>query len=342
MPVNHLSFRPLWWLDNQHLQTLYPALLRAAPKLNRRRERLTTPDGDFLDLDWYGADHQKIVILLHGLAGSSHSGYILGLQKVLHEQGFCSVALNFRGCSGEFNKLARCYHSGETEDIHFVYQTLRQRHPDALLAAFGFSLGGNVLLKWLGEQGEKLDLFAAAAVCVPLVLSVCATKLDQGFSRLYRQRLLTELKQYMHGKIHYLQRHQHFVEAEKLRQLGDLSKISSFWQYDDRVVAPLHGFRDVHDYYSRSSARQFLPQIRVPTLLIQTLDDPFMTEAVLPEARELSERVALEIYSGGGHLGFVGTKRRHGADYWLDKRLPTFLKEQYRKRSGYDIKGSAE
>ena len=330
MPLIHRYFKPVWWLNNPHLQTLYPALLRKPPLLTRQRERISTPDGDFLDLDWYGNDKKAIVILLHGLSGSSRSAYILGLQNALALQGLSSVAINFRGCSGEPNRLARCYHSGETEDIHFVYQTLRKRYPQSALAAVGFSIGGNVLLKWLGEQGDRLSLVAAVAICVPLVLGLCASKLDDGFSRIYRRQLLKELTQHVELKKVYLERMGLAEEADKLRRLGDLSRICSFWQYDDQVVAPLHGFKDVYDYYERSSSRQYLSAIRLPTLLIQAEDDPFMTQAVLPEANELSSDVKLEVYSGGGHVGFVGGDRCFGVDYWLDKRVTAFLSQGFK------------
>jgi predicted alpha/beta-fold hydrolase len=290
-----------------------------------RRERLITPDHDFIDLDWCGEGNQPLVILLHGLTGSSGSGYIKGLQRVLLAQGFRSVVLNFRGCSGEYNHSARCYHSGETGDIHFLYQTLRQREPDTPFAAAGFSLGGNVLLKWLGEQGDKLSLFAAAAVSVPLVLDVCATKLDHGFSRIYRKNLLKELKHYIREKQRYLEKTGKSQEAAKLEQLGDLSRIQSFWQYDDRVVARLHGFKNVHDYYQRSSSRQFLKSIAIKTLLIQASDDPFMTKAVLPGLDELSSSVCLEITQGGGHVGFIAGENPCQPVYWLEQRIPRFL-----------------
>jgi predicted alpha/beta-fold hydrolase len=236
--------------------------------------------------------------------------------------------MNFRGCSGEPNRAARCYHSGETEDIDFVYHSLRQRYPGSSFAAVGFSLGGNVLLKWLGEQGDKARLSAAVAVSVPLLLNECASKLDKGFSRIYRKHLLDELKCYMNNKLRFLQKNGFAAEADKLVKLGELSGIKSFWQYDDQVVAKLHGFTDVHDYYRRSSSRQFLSAIRVPTLVIQAADDPFMTSAVLPEAGELSPQVELEIYSGGGHVGFVSSRKLFKADYWLDSRIPLFLREQ--------------
>ncbi|CAA9891675.1 YheT [Candidatus Methylobacter favarea] len=323
------TFKPAWWLNNGHLQTMYSALLRkklSLPEL--KRERLITPDKDFIDVDWYGESGQPLIILLHGLTGSSQSGYITGLQLKLLEQGFRSITLNFRGCSGESNHLAKCYHSGDTEDIHFLYQTLREREPDTPIAAVGFSLGGNVLLKWLGEQGSKLALFAAIAVSVPLVLNTCASKLDAGFSRLYRDNLLRELKRYIQLKLHHLEKLDNVHEAEKIRQLGDLSKINSFWQYDDRVVAKLHGFKNVHDYYQRSSSRQFLKSIAVPTLVIQARDDPFMTQDVLPDPDELSACVDLEITSGGGHVGFVAGQIPFKPHYWLEQRIPEFLKQQ--------------
>jgi uncharacterized protein len=331
------TFKPAWWLNNRHLQTLYPALMRKTPPpYGLRRERLITPDNDFIDIDWYGKGRQPLIILLHGLTGSSQSGYIKGLQLTLLAQGFRSVALNFRGCSGEYNHSARCYHSGETEDIHFLYQTLRQREPDTPFAVVGFSLGGNVLLKWLGEQGSKLSLFAAVAVSVPLVLSTCATKLDKGFSKIYRENLLRELKHHVQAKQRHLEKLGKLQEAGKIEQLGDLSRIKSFWQYDDWVVARLHGFKNVQDYYQRSSSRQFLKSIAIPTLVIQSLDDPFMTEAVLPDLNELSSSVHLEITQGGGHVGFVAGENPFKPAYWLEQRIPEFLATNLtRMKTGY-------
>ncbi|MDD5579127.1 MAG: hydrolase [Methylobacter sp.] len=322
------TFKPAWWLNNAHLQTLYSALFRKTSSFPvLQRERLRTPDQDFIDIDWYGQGEQPLVILLHGLTGSSQSTYIAGLQKTLFQQGFRTIVLNFRGCSGESNHLAKCYHSGDTQDVHFLYQTLRQREPDTPLAVVGFSLGGNVLLKWLGEQGNKLSLFAAIAVSVPMVLSTCASKLDKGFSRLYRDNLLRELKLYIRLKLQQLEKLDNIAEAEKIRQLGDLSKINSFWQYDDQVVAKLHGFKNVDDYYQRSSSRQFLKSIAVPTLIIQAADDPFMTRDVLPDLDELSSFVHLEITPGGGHVGFIAGHIPFEPRYWLEQRIPEFLKQ---------------
>ncbi|MCX7102839.1 MAG: hydrolase [Methylobacter sp.] len=320
------TFKPAWWLRNSHLQTIYPALIRkTSTPPDYRRERLITPDNDFIDIDYCGTGTQPLVMLVHGLTGSSQSGYIKGLQSILLKQGFRSVVLNFRGCSGESNNTARCYHSGETEDIDFLYQTIRLREPDTQIAAVGFSLGGNVLLKWLGEKGDQVTLFAAVAVSVPLLLGICATKLDKGFSKLYRLNLLQELKLYMQLKLQHLESQDRTEEIMKIKALGDLSNISSFWQYDDKVVAKLHGFTDVHDYYQRSSSRQYLKLIAVPTLVIQAGDDPFMTREVIPKLDELSPKVHLEISRHGGHVGFISGSNPFKPKYWLEQRIPEFL-----------------
>jgi predicted alpha/beta-fold hydrolase len=328
------TFKPAWWLRNSHLQTIYSAFLRNVPNPpDYRRERLTTPDHDFIDIDYCGTGNQPLIILIHGLTGSSQSDYIKGLQTVLLKQGFRSAALNFRGCSGQSNNRARSYHSGETEDIHFLYQTLRQREPETLLGVVGFSLGGNVVLKWLGEQGDQLKLFAAVAVSVPLQLNICATKLDNGFAKCYRGNFMKELKDYIHVKLRHLENIGLAQEAEKIKELGDLSTINSFWQYDDRVVAKLHGFNDVHDYYRRSSSRQYLKSISVPTLLIQSLDDPFMTKEVLPGLNEISSYVHLELTQHGGHVGFISGLIPFRPEYWLEQRIPEFLTECFELRN---------
>lgn len=326
------SFKPAWWLKDCHGQTFFPTLFRRVSPPKLRRERLVTSDGDFLDIDWCDADSNSnsdspLVILLHGLTGSAKSSYILGLQQALHKNNLRSVALNFRGCSGEYNNTSRCYHSGETSDLDFLYHTLRDREPHTKFSAVGFSLGANVLLKWLGERGNSVNLSSAVAVSTPFDLSVCATKLDKGFSKLYRANLLCELKTYMKDKQLYLEKQGHFSEAQKIKQCGNLSKITSFWEYDDCVVAKLYDFKDVHDYYAKSSSKQFLKLITVQTLLIQANDDPFMTVDVVPRASELAECVKLELTQQGGHVGFVSGKNPFRPVYWLENRIVLFLKE---------------
>ena len=319
------SFHAAWWLANPHLQTLWPALLRRTPRPLTSRERLPTLDGDFIDLDWYGPGDGPIVLLLHGLAGSSQSPYVRGMQTALAMYGWRSVAMNFRGCSGSPNRTARCYHSGDTEDVDFLCRHLRQRYPQTALAAVGYSLGANVLLKWLGEQGGATGLCAAVAVSAPLQLNLCADRMDRGFSRIYRNQLINELRQYIRRKQDHLRRHGNVQELEKLDRLGDLSDIRSFWQYDERVVARLYQFKDAADYYRKSSSRQFLGAIRVPTLIIQAQDDPFVTAHVLPGEEELSPCVQLEITPRGGHVGFITGRIPGRPRYWLEQRIPAFI-----------------
>lgn len=329
MILNHSTFKPAWWLKNTHLQTVYPTFCRRVTLTYPvTRERLTTPDQDFIDIDWCGMGTGPIVLLLHGLAGSSRSPYIQGLQEIISKRGWRSVTLNFRGCSGEYNNTARCYHSGETSDAQFLYDVLRQREPNTPIAVIGFSLGGNVLLKWLGEQGNKLTFFAAVAVSVPLLLASCATKLENGLSQFYNRQLLNELKDYVRQKQTHLQHLKQFEEADKLARLGDLRGIQSFWQYDDQVVAKLYGFNGVQDYYQQASSRQYLKFITVPTLIIQAIDDPFMTPEVLPNANELSHVVDLEITSGGGHVGFIAGNKPWRPVFWLDRRIVDYLGQQ--------------
>lgn len=320
------SFKPAWWLPGPHGQTLWPVLTRriATP---RRHEILPTPDGDILELDWCG-EGRPLVIILHGLTGSADSHYVKGLQWALHRVGLRSVALNFRGCGRELNRTARCYHSGEIEDLEFVYAQIRRREPQTPVAAVGYSLGGNVLLKWLGERQGALDLFAACAVSVPLLLAKCADAMDRGFTRIYRDHLLTALKQYIRAKIAYLEQLGAREEAIKLKNLGDLETIRSFWEYDDCVIARLYSFRDVHDYYARCSSRPFLRHITVPTLLIQARDDPFMSPDVIPPPEETSAWMELEITARGGHVGFIQGMFPGQADYWLEHRIPEFLQSR--------------
>lgn len=329
-PINSTAtpFKPAWWLNNCHLQTLYPTLFRPKIKLNRTRERIHTPDGDFLDLDWYkqnSDDTQPLVIIMHGLAGSSSSAYVLGLQKSISLMAWRSVALNFRGCSGQQNLKARAYHSGETEDIDFIYQTLQAREPNTDVYVIGFSLGGNVLLKWLGEQGANSSVKGAVAVSVPMLLNVCASKLDKGFSKVYRSYLLRPLKQFILSKKAFLHSIKQHEEAEKVSQLGSLRKVKSFWQYDDQVVAKIHGFKNADDYYKKSSSRQFIKNIAISTLIIHAIDDPFMTQHVLPSQKDLPHHVTLEKTSGGGHVGFIAGTIPFQPRYWLEQRISQHL-----------------
>lgn len=317
-------FQPAWWLRNPHAQTLWPVVFRSPPRPATRRERFATADGDFVDLDWLGPAGAPIVILLHGLSGSSRSIYLRAIQQALADAGYATVAMNFRGCGSEPNRTARCYHSGDTQDLQHLYRHLRSAHPHTPLAAVGFSLGGNVLLKWLGETRPEA-LSAAAAVSVPFLLDRCADRMDQGFSRVYRNRIMADLKRYVAAKLAHLERIGAREEADKLRRLGDLAPLKSFWEFDDRVIAGLYGFRDAQDYYGQSSCRQFLAGIRVPTLIIQAEDDPFVPPDAIPTPAELPACVQLNLSRHGGHLGFVAHERCGRPIHWWQQRIIGFL-----------------
>jgi predicted alpha/beta-fold hydrolase len=319
-------FVPAPGLGNPHLQTLWGPLWRRTIHLERPRERIWLKDGDFLDLDWHGP-HQAdapLVLVLHGLTGSSNSPYVVGLQQAMAEQGWASVALNWRGCSGEPNLLSRSYHSGASEDLVEVIAHLRALRPMAPLYAVGYSLGGNVLLKHLGESGANSELLGAVAVSVPFRLDECADRIGQGFSRIYQRHFMREMVNYIRDKQRRFQ-HEGLSEGlAELSALGSLENMRTFWDFDGRVTAPLHGFADAKDYYRRASSRYFLGQIRTPTLIIQSTDDPFVFIHSLPEAHELSSCTELELQARGGHVGFVdGTLKKPG--YYLERRIPLWL-----------------
>ncbi len=323
------NFCPAWWLPGPHLQTLWNPLCRRATTLERTRERLWLADGDFLDLDWHGPHEADtpLVLVLHGLTGSSDSLYVMGLQQKLATQGWASAALNWRGCSGEPNLLARGYHSGASEDLAETVRHLRALRPMAPLYAVGYSLGGNVLLKYLGETGTDSQLQGAAAVSVPFRLDQCADRIGMGFSRVYQSHFMREMVTYVKDKQRLFAHHGMSERLATLDKLGPLDNMRTFWDFDGRITAPLHGYTDAEDYYRRASSRYFLSQIDTPTLIIQAADDPFVFVHSLPEAHELSPSIDFELHAHGGHVGFVeGSLSKPG--YYLERRIPQWLAEQ--------------
>jgi len=327
--VSSTAFSPALGLGNPHLQTLWGPLWRRTQNVQRTRERLWLDDGDFLDLDWHGPHqpHAPLVLVLHGLTGSSHSPYVVGLQKALDTLGYASVAINWRGCSGEPNLLPRSYHSGASDDLAQVIAHLRAKRPLSALHAVGYSLGGNVLLKHLGEVGDSSQLHSAVAVSVPFRLDQCADRIGMGFSRVYQAHFMRAMVGYLKDKQRRFQ-HEGLNEGlTTLASLGTLGSMKTFWDFDGRVTAPLHGFKDAEDYYRRASSRYFLGRIRTPTLLIQAADDPFVFAHSLPDADELSSTTTFELHAQGGHVGFVdGSLRRPG--YFLERRIPEWLRQQ--------------
>ncbi|NWB91272.1 hydrolase [Pseudomonas agarici] len=328
-PPHVQDFTPAPGLGNPHLQTLWGPLWRKKAVIDRQRERFWLDDGDFLDLDWFGPHEAKtpLVLLLHGLTGSSHSPYIVGLQQALANQGWTSVALNWRGCSGEPNLLARSYHSGASEDLAATIAHLKAKRPLATLYAVGYSLGANVLLKHLGESAGHSGLRAAVAVSVPFRLDQCADRIGQGFSKVYQAHFMREMLAYIKNKQRQFQHDGRVDGLAALRNLGQLAGMRTFWDFDGRVTAPLHGYLDAEDYYRRASSRYFLGAIRTPTLIIQAADDPFVFPHSLPEPGELAPGTEFELQRKGGHVGFVdGTLRKPG--YYLERRIPQWLADQ--------------
>jgi predicted alpha/beta-fold hydrolase len=323
--ASHLTphpFHPAWWCRGPHLQTLWPYLLRPRPKVSLRRERLELADGDFLDLDWQASDARgPMVLILHGLEGSSNSKYALGLLQVAAARGWRGVVMHFRGCSGEPNRLPRGYHSGETGDLAYVVATLKQREPQTPIAVVGYSLGGNVLLKWLGERRESAPISAAAAVSVPFLLANSARRMEQGFSRIYQWELVARLRRSIAVKRRRM--------ALPLRR-ANLSGIWTFRDFDEHVTAPLHGFAGADDYYARASSRQYLRHITTPTLIVHSTDDPFMTPDTAPGRDELSPAIELALSRHGGHVGFVSGRWPWRPHFWLEEKIPAFLAQHLR------------
>jgi len=268
-------------------------------------------DGDFLDIDWTTPARGQRVLVLHGLEGSLESHYAGGLLQCLEMAGYTAGLMYFRGRSGTPNRLARSYHSGETGDLEFIIRQLQQHH-GPLLAVIGFSLGGNVLLKWLGENGENTGIQQAISISVPFDLDAAARQLDRGLSRIYRNHLLRKLRLSVVNKA---KTHSPPWPLERLRELR------SFREFDNAITAPLHGFANVDDYYSQSSCKQFLGTIRVPTLILQALDDPFLPASALPRPADLSPFVTLELADHGGHVGFIAGTVPFKPFYWLERRI---------------------
>lgn len=329
--IKKSKFNPAWWLPGPHLQTIWGTTTRRPPQISVRRERLELPDGDFLDLDWAEPTYPKhpsikletvpLVLILHGLGGSIESHYAKGILQAITQKGWRGVFMHFRGCSGMPNRLPRSYHSGETGDLDFVLQQILQREPHCPIAAIGYSLGGNVLLKWLGEQKGNSPLVTAVAVSVPFELHKAANRLYNGFSRLYQWWILRQLRTNVSDK---------FKLIPCPIDLTPLENLRSFWEFDTYVTAPLHGFKDAEDYYRHASSRAYLKGIETPTLVIHSIDDPFMTPDIIPRERELSNAITLELSDSGGHVGFVTGQVPGKPQYWLEDRIVYHLASHFK------------
>ena len=309
------DFKPAWWLRSPHLQTLWPVIFKKRHKLDLIPERVELDDGDFIDLCWSKSNAQRTVLVLHGLEGSLDSHYSNGIMYQLERSGYRPVFMFFRGCSNRINRLARAYHSGDTGDIAAIVKHIKIKTGDYPYGAVAYSLGANALLKWLGETGEKNPVQKVVAVSVPFRLHDAGKRLEQGVSRIYRNHLLSSLRK---------------TYVEKFNKIKsplnvDVYQLKSFWEYDDKVTAPLHGFSGAKDYYDRCSSRQYLKDIRVPTCIIHALDDPFMFPSTVPEDSELNEHIKFLLARNGGHVGFISGKTPFSTYSWSEKKIIEFM-----------------
>ena len=321
------TYRPAWWVPGAHLRTLWGKLVRRPVPVPARPERWETPDEDFVDLLRIdGLEGAPRLILLHGLEGTAKSHYVRAMLAEVRRRGWGADVLIFRSCGGEPNRSRRFYHSGETSDLAFVLDRVSSEFPRSPLCLAGFSLGGNVMLKYLGERGDDIprQLAAAVAVSVPYDLERSARRIGRGFSRVYEQVFLRTLRRKALAK---LDRFPDLFASERLRAARSL------WEFDDIVTAPVHGFAGATDYYSRSSSIGFLPGVRLPTLLLSAVDDPFLPPDVLDQVREIAmTNAALEVefVEHGGHVGFISGVVPWRPFYYAEWRIADFLTDKLR------------
>ena len=318
--ANCAPYSAPFWLLGGHLQTIYAATWAGAPQVAYHRERWELPDGDFVDADWVEPEvtgaNLPIVVLFHGLEGNSQSNYARALMAATQAKGWRGVVIHFRGCSGEPNRLPRVYYAGDTPEIQLLLSRVRENAPEAPIYAVGFSLGANALLKWLGESGEAANsiITKAAAVSAPMDLAASANALDSGLNRLlYTPRFVSSM------------RPKALAMAERFPGLLDVEKIKSaktIHDIDNAVTAKLYGATDADDYYVQNASKPWLPQISLPTLILNAKNDTFIPQESLPAVAEVSSFVTLEYPATGGHAGFVGQ------DNWLPNHLLDFFEAE--------------
>lgn len=325
MRRSEYTYAPAWWVPGRHLQTLWGKFFRRQPPLPTRVDVLRTPDGDELELHRLDAPQDRPrLFLLHGLEGTVRSHYVGGLFAEARARGWGADLLLFRGCGAVPNRARRFYHSGETSDVALAVSHVLKEYPEAPLAMAGVSLGGNVLLKWLGELGDRVPerIRAAAAVSVPFDLERGARYISRGFSRLYEANFVASLRRKARAKL---------ARYPDLFDVSALHRARTIFQFDDAVTAPVHGFRDALDYYARSSALRWLHAIRRPTLLLSATDDPFLPPEVLDEVRVIARENPFlhpEFTEKGGHVGFVAGRLPWRPFYYAEWRVLDFLATQ--------------
>ncbi len=312
-----IPYRAPPWLPGGHAQTLWPLLIKPRP-LPLRRERWPTPDGDFIDVDHLdGPAEAPLLVLFHGLEGSARSHYAISTARACRRLGWRLALPHFRGCSGELNRRPRAYHSGDSAEIDWILRRLQAANGGRPVHAAGVSLGGNALLKWAGERGDDAAtvVTGVVALCAPLDLAACGHHLARGFNRLYTRHFLTTLKRISAARL------AHFPGLFDARRMA---AARTLYQFDDAVTAPVHGFAGADDYWRRASAKPWLAAIRVPALVVNPRNDPFLPASHLPTAAEAGSWVRLEQPAQGGHVGFVSGAFPGHLD-WLPQRLLHFF-----------------
>ena len=315
------AFEPYPGLANPHAQTIAARLIRARFQAAYSRTRVATPDGDFIDLDVAGPTDSRgpVCLILHGLEGCSSSGYVLSASRALGRRGISSVAMNFRSCSGEPNRAAHSYHAGKTDDIQLALEWLARRFPEAGRGVLGFSLGGNALLKYLGEAGEGAfpQVDAAVTVSAPFDLASSARVMESGASRIYARHFLRSMRRKVREK------------AERFPDAFDLAAVDrarTLRAFDEAVTAPIHGFADADDYYDTCSSRRFLDAIRLPTALIQSRDDPLVPPDTIPwDALDRNRTLRAVVTERGGHVGFLTRGVGPAPSLWAEAQAARFL-----------------
>lgn len=317
MPVISSLYKAPAWIGGKHAQTIIPALFRKVVGVTYQRERIKTEDEDFLDIDWSCQGHKRLVIFSHGLEGSSRQAYILGMVQAFNSQGWDALAWNFRSCSGELNSTLRIYHGGSINDLHTVVMRALQENRYTEISLVGFSLGGNITLKYLGDTAETLpkEVKSACVISVPCDLYACARSLSVGINRIYLNRFLVTLKAKMLLKAKLHPGHFSGVKIEK---------IQDFIDFDNQITAPLCGFKDAVHYYIECSSKRSIPHIKIPTLIVNAQNDPFLHPSCFPhEECQKSASVIFESPYDGGHQGFI--KREISGSYWSEERAVKFL-----------------
>ena len=317
MPIiGNSTYRPPLWLQGGHLQTIHPVLLRKPGRVTGRSEKLELDDGDFLDLEWQGDASERLVIISHGLEGSSRAKYVQGMAAAAVRRGWDVLAWSFRGCGGEINRLPSFYHSGKTEDLELVIRHALSTHPAKRISLIGFSLGGNLTLKYVGERGTGIhpEIDTAVAFSVPCELACSSRKLAELQNRVYMERFLKSLREKVVAK---QQLFPGLIDAK------GVERIRTFAEFDDRFTAPLHGFQDAEDYWTRSSCRRVLSGIAIPSLLVNAANDPILGSECYPhaEARD-NDLFHFEVPDSGGHVGFGA-----GAEYWSETHAMNFISD---------------